>query len=106
MSLIQTKGFEVLEEKDNLNFNKIIEEYSRKIERKLKNLNSIVVDLKEYKKLGNKKKFSIHVRIADSYKIFEADAADWDFKRTLHKVFNKLEKEIEHRFHVSDQGRR
>tara|TARA_Y100000310_G_scaffold293646_1_gene323388 strand:- start:267 stop:602 length:336 start_codon:yes stop_codon:yes gene_type:complete len=106
MALISTKGFEVLEEQDKLDFDKLINEYAVKIERKVKNLDNFIIHLKEYKKLGNQKKFSIHVRIADSYKVFEADAADWDFKRTLHKVFNKLDSEIEHRFHTSDQHKK
>ena len=49
-----------------------------------------------------KKKFSIHIRI-DSTKVFEADYADWDLARAIHKTLNKLMNQIEHQFHVSDQ---
>lgn len=103
MPLIQTKGFDILEEQDKIYFDKLVNEYSAKIKTKLKNADTFVIRLRGYKVEGRRKKFTIQVRIADSYKIFEANASDWDFRRTLHKVFKKLETEIEHRFHVSDQ---
>ncbi|MBT4376876.1 hypothetical protein HOD29_05885 [archaeon] len=106
MSIIQTKGFDLLGEKDKDYFDKLLNEYSVKIKRKLKNADTFVVCLKGYKMEGKKKKFSVQVRVADSYNVFEANASDWDFRRTLHKVFNKLETEVEHRFHVSDQHKR
>jgi len=36
----------------------------------------------------------------------EADAVDWDLNRTFHKVFRKIEEEIEHKFRVSDQHKK
>ena len=102
---LQTVGFEILTEKTRNEFQKLWEEYSKKIERKLKNAESVRIRLKEYSP-GGKTKFSIHVLVSYAGKSIEADAFDWDLKRTFHKVFNKIEQEIEHRFHVSDQHQR
>src|SRR3990172_2014039 len=102
---LQTIGFEILAEKTKGEFQKLWDEYSKKIERKLKNVESIKIHLKEYNP-GGKTKFSIHAIVAYSGKSMEADAVDWDLKRTFHKVFNKIENEIEHNFHLSDQNSR
>ena len=102
---LQTKGFEVLTEKTRNEFQKLWEEYSKKITRRLKNTESIKIHLKEYSP-GGKTKFSIHALVSYAGKSIEADAFDWDLRRTFHKVFNKIEQEIEHTFHVSDQHKR
>ena len=98
-------GFEVLTEKTRNEFQKLWEEYSEKIGRKLKNTESVRIHLKEYSP-GGKTKFSIHALVSYAGKSIEADAFDWDLRRTFHKVFNKIEQEIEHMFHVSDQHKR
>lgn len=102
---LKTIGFEVLTENTKNEFQKLWEEYSNKIERKLKNTESVRIHLKEYSP-GGKTKFSIHALVSYAGKSIEADAYDWDLKRTFHKVFNKIEQEIEHTFHVSDQHKR
>ena len=99
---LKTIGFEVLTEKTKKDFQKLWEEYSKKIENKLKNVESVKIHLKEHSP-GGRIKFSIHTAVSYSGKVLEADAVDWDLKRTFHKVFNKIENEIEHTFHVSDQ---
>ena len=101
---LQTKGFEILTQKTRDEFQKIWDEYSAKIERKLKNAESFRVHIKEYSP-GGKTKFSIHAVVDYAGKSMEANASDWDLRRTFHKVFNKIEQEIEHRFHVSDQNK-
>jgi len=102
---LQTVGFEILTEKTRNEFNELWGEYSKKIGRKLKNAESCRVHLKEYSP-GGKTKFSIHALVSYAGKSIEANASDWDLRRTFHKVFNKIEQEIEHKFHVSDQHQR
>ncbi len=102
---LKTIGFEVLTEKTKEEFQKLWNEYSKKIENKLKNIESIKIHLKEHSP-GGRIKFSIHAAVNYSKKVLEADAVDWDLKRTFHKVFNKIETEIEHIFHVSDQHKK
>ena len=104
--MLQTIGFNSLEEQDLVDFHKLFSEYSQKIERKIKNAVSFSIHVKEYKKLGARKKFSIHIRAVAPTRIFEGEAWDWDFNRTLHKAFKNIEQEIEHKFHVSDEHKR
>ncbi len=102
---LQTKGFEILTEKTREDFRKLWTEYSAKIERKLKNAESFRIHIKEYSP-GGKTKFSIHMLVSYAGKSIEADSSDWDLRRTFHKVFKKIEQEIEHKFHISDQHKR
>ena len=102
MISLKTTGFEALTAKTREEFQKLWAEYSAKIERKLKNVESVRIHLKEYSP-GGKTKFSIHALVDYAGKSLEANASDWDLRRTFHKVFNKIEQEIEHKFHVSDQ---
>lgn len=101
---LQTIGFEILGKKSKNEFQKLFIEYSKKIRRKLKNIDSFKIHLKEYSHEG-KIKSSIHASVSYPGKIIKAEASDWDLKRTLHKVFNKIEQEIEHTFHVSNQNK-
>jgi hypothetical protein len=61
------------------------------------------VHIKEYKKEGQGKKFSINVDLHFSGKRLKSEATDWDLARTLHKSMIKLQNEIEHKFHISDK---
>lgn len=98
---VQTVGLKRLNDEEKRDFREIFLEHSNKIGRRLKNISLFIFHFKEYDKKGTRKKFSIHARIiAPVKRIFEATALDWDFRRTLYKVFNKFENEIEHRFHM------
>ncbi len=106
MVSVETIGFDVLSGEEKNIFDKLTQEYLAKIEMKLKNLSSIKVHLKDYSKEGKRNKYSIHVKFIGPTKIFEASACDWDFARTLHKMFKNIEGEIENRFRSSDQNKR
>ncbi len=99
MTTLQTIGFEILNEEEKEEFNKIYAEYYNKINQKLKNLELIKIHLKEhnYKEelKDRKKKFSITILIKISGKILESKAYDWDFKRTLHKAFKRIEQRMD-----------
>ena len=102
---LQTKGFELLTPQTKDNFMKLWEESQEKLERKLRDIESLRIHLKEYSP-GGKTKFSIHALMVYSGKTMEADSVDWDLKKAFHKVFNKLQEEIEHKFHISDQNKK
>jgi len=106
---LETIGFNVLNEKDKRDFQKLFEEYSKKIQHKIKGIELIKIHLKEHNYEGNiadkNKKFSIHVKVIGPMKSIEADAFDWDFKRTIHKVFKKMIEEAEHASHSSNQNK-
>ena len=103
MELIQIVGLEQLEKSEKDDIKRLVNEHFTKIQRHLKNIEGIVLNIKEYNKEGKRKKFSLHLRAIAPIHIFEADAVDWDLRRTVHKVFEKLENELEHHFHGSDQ---
>lgn len=103
IKLILEKGIEKLDDENKRIFDKLCNEYSKKIERELKNTGLVEVLIKDYSREGKKSKFSIHVKVISSTRNFDAGASDWDFARTLHKSFNKVLNEIEHEFHVSNQ---
>jgi ribosome-associated translation inhibitor RaiA len=102
---IEKIGFEILTEKTQNDFQKLFDEYSKKIEHKLKNADSLKIRIKEHSP-GGKIKFSIQVTANYSGKILEASVSDWDLNRAFHKVFNKIEQETEHIFHISDQNKK
>lgn len=105
MIRLEKIGFDILTEKTREEFEKIFEEHSGKIERRLKGVEYCRVMLKEYGH-GGRTKFSIHVMVSYSGKTIEAEAADWGLRKTVHQAFNRIEQEIEHAFHISDQNRR
>jgi hypothetical protein len=105
MEKIKIKGDELLNKNEKELLNKLLNEYFSKVERKLKK-SSLDLHIKIYDKEGQRKKFSLNLRALSPAGTIEASDADWDFARTLHKVFNKLIIEIEHQFHISDQHKR
>lgn len=103
MGEIELTGIELLTNIERATANKLINEYYKKIQRELKDLTTLKVHIKEYGKKGDKKKYSINVQTIIAKKVFQANAFDWDFARTLHKVMKNIENEIENRLHSSDQ---
>ena len=106
MFQIEKAGFDVLTEEEKATFEKLSSDYMTKIEMKLKNISSLKVHVKEYSREGKRNKYSLHAKIVLPGKFFEASADDWDFARTVHQLFKKIEEEIENRFRSSDQNKR
>lgn len=79
----------------------ITREYYEKILRALEK-SSIVLELKktELSETNNKRfRYDFHVRVESANKIIAtAESFDWDIKRTLHRVFQKLEHELQHKY--------
>lgn len=74
-------------------------EYSR-ILRSFKDAN-LIIEIKEHDaagKAGKAKKYSIHMKVESPNCILTAEQADWDIARALHKTFNNLKNEINHRY--------
>ena len=110
IKIIHASGTSAITEKQKQLINRLLNEYYQKIQKQLKNEVFLEINIKLYEKAGKpatkpgkSNKFSIHIRIDSSAKTFEADYADWDLARTIHKVMNKIINEIEHNFHSSDQ---
>ncbi|MBI4441667.1 hypothetical protein HY639_05855 [Candidatus Woesearchaeota archaeon] len=106
MEAIQYKGLDLVSDEQRVVLDKLSAEYYDKIQRSVHNKTfSLVIHVKKYEdKAGGEgkekkhAKFSVHVRAIAPSKLFEASAADWDFARTLHKVFREVELVVQHHF--------
>jgi ribosome-associated translation inhibitor RaiA len=109
MESIEIKGFENLSEAEKQELNKEIETYKDKIKWKTKSDFVLKLAIKSYNKNPENKtkgkRYSIKAEVTGQTQTFEASAEDWDFNKTVHKIFDKLINEIEHRYHSSEQGK-
>jgi len=103
MEQIQITGIDEISEQDKALVNKLSNEYYDKFKRALKNEISIKLHIKQHSKTGKKHKSDVRVQLSAPTRIFEAQESDWDLARTLHKVFNNLERELQHKLKVDDQ---
>jgi len=63
------------------------------------------VHVKAHSKEGSKKKYDAHIRAIAPTQIFEEkNASDWDIARTMHKAFESIQHQIEHRLKISSKG--
>ncbi len=108
MENIELKGIELLSEEERFELNKVIDNYKEKLKWKTKSDFVLKLVIKEYSnkiedKKDKRKKYSIQGQIKGQTHTFEASAVDWDFNKTVHKIFNKLMNEVEHYYHSSEQ---
>jgi hypothetical protein len=102
--IIEFVGLSELDEEEKEVLNNLSTEYYPKIKRLLKNVTSLVVHVKAYKKKGTKQKYSLHVRAIAPTRAFESTKAHgWDLAMVLHKSFLDIEKQIKHKLHSDDQ---
>ena len=100
MEPIQFIGLNELEKVDQDMVKTLVNQYYPKIQRSLKNVTSLVIHIKTYKKEGHRHKYSLHLRAIAPTKIFESSkAADWDLASSIHKSFKDILREIEHTYH-------
>lgn len=104
MQPIQIIGIDEIEDEfEKATINKLANEYYGKIERGINNITSVTLHIKKHSKGGKTKKWDMRVRVNAPTKIFEAQESDWDLARSLHKVFNNIERELQHKLKVDDQ---
>lgn len=94
---------EILTEEEIRVTNSLIGEYSPKIKRLVKMPISLKIHFKGYEKNAQKKKYSLHAEIIFAGKTLNAEAWDYDLSRAIHRVMEKIETEVEHKFHSSEQ---
>lgn len=81
---------------------KLLKEYLSKIQRLLGTDVTLKIDFKEYDKEGKNKKYSINFQAIFSGDMINSSSWDWDLARAIHKGMTKIENEIEHKYHSSD----
>lgn len=100
---IQFIGVSELAPEEQAVVSKLSTEHYEKLNRILKNnIENMTVHVKCYAKEGEKKKFSLHVRVKiPSHAVMEScKSHDFDLARALHKSFDDLRTQVEHRFHT------
>jgi len=106
---IQINTKENLNEEEKETLDRLLNEYYEKIKRELKKEIVVNLNLKIYEKCKDnkrgKKKYSLNLKIVNSV-VFKSDSYDYDLAKAVHKAFNKVMSEIEHRLHVSNQNKK
>ncbi len=97
------KGIDALNEEERRIADKVSKHHYPKIQRGIKNVTSLVVHIKTHKdskgSSEQRKKFSVHVHVNAPTKIIKSSKAhDWDLARSLHKAFNEVQMQIDHKF--------
>ena len=100
---ITIKGIENLNEKEKSIVQNLVNKRFLKIERQTKNETSIKVVVKEYEKEGNRKKYSVDLTVQSANNHFKSKDAGWDLAKSLNKALDKIQTEVEHKLHTSDQ---
>jgi len=107
MESVQIKGIEALEVSEKKEFEVMLSKHVEKIKRMLNNDFFLKIAIKVYSRdKENKlkrKKFSIDAELTGEIPRIFASAEEWDMNKSVHSAFQKLEHEIEHKFHVSDK---
>lgn len=109
MESIEIKGIEGLSESEKQELNKEIETYKEKIKWKTKSDFVLKLDIRSYNKSPENKtkskRYTIRAEIKGQTQTFEASVEEWDFNKAVHKIFDKLINEVEHKYHSSEQGK-
>lgn len=100
--LIQFVGVNKLDAEQQALVSKLSTESFEKFTRLLKNIEQMIVHIKSYEQEGKRKKFSLHVRLkAPTMAVIEScKSHDFDLARALHKAFDDIRAQIEHKFHT------
>lgn len=100
---IEFNGKNILNEEEKKVVDQLSKEYYEKVQRQLKKPFLFKIQISEHNSGGKRKKYSFEVNVICSGEIFKAQAFDWDCARTIHKLMKKIETEIEHKTHGSEQ---
>lgn len=101
------KGSESLSNEESAELNSLIEHYEDKILWKTKGEFSIVITIRIHNKnpenKDKRKHYGIHLEITGESHTFEAIGEDWNFRKAVRMAFEKVQLEIEHAYHSSEQ---
>jgi ribosome-associated translation inhibitor RaiA len=99
------KGVESLDEYERGIIERLTIEYKAKLERHFENITSFDVHIKCFYKEGTVKRYAVGTRLIVPGHSFETSADEYDLHDSVHKALTKLMNEIEHKMHLSNQGR-
>ena len=100
-SIISYVGLEGLEDDDKEAIMELTEKYFPKIQRLVKNIMELIVHIKRHDKEGHRTKWDTHVRLEAPGHVFDSTkASEWELNVSLHKAFQDVESQIQHRYHT------
>lgn len=100
---VEITGFDLLNESEKKDAVMIVEEGFKKLKKKLKEASRLKIRIKVYSPEGKKRKFSLDLELFFGSSHFKADSVEWDFAKAVHKGLEKLNTQVEHKFHVSER---
>ena len=104
MEPIQIIGIKDLDDMEIDAVNRLANRYYPRIYREFKNITSLVIHVKSYKKQGRERKYDIHVKAIAPTRIFvSTKGVDWDINRALHKAFRDIIHRLHHGLHTDNQ---
>ncbi|MDO8660754.1 MAG: hypothetical protein Q7K43_02600 [Candidatus Woesearchaeota archaeon] len=103
MQEIQYIGTKDFSAEERVTVQQISEEQYAKIKRLHKHIDGMTVHIKSTEKPGAKKRYDIHTRLAVIGKehIESCASSDYDLRLALHKSFEDIEHQVEHKLHLN-----
>jgi len=99
--VIQFVGVSELSPEDQATVKSISTDEFEKIKRELHNITNMTVHVKCYEKEGDRKKYSMHVKVVAPTKVFDSSKADdWDLAKAMHMACESILHQIQHKFHT------
>ena len=96
--VIRFIGLKKLNDGQQAAINKISNKYYQKIARNLKKDVDVDLQVKIDDTAGKRERFTIKIRIDQPSVLINANSSDWDLNKALHKAFEAVLREIEHKF--------
>ena len=102
MEEIQYVGLKELTDEEQDSLRKLCTEHYAKLQR-IHAAQSFFVHVKVYEKAGARKKYALHLKVTlASNKIIEScKSHDWELHAALHKSFEEIEHQLQHKLHLS-----
>lgn len=98
--ITQISGIDLLTDSEKNSFQNLINFELEKLGKKFKNISSFYLHIKEHQKEKSSPKYSFHSKIIINGTNIETDSFGWDHRKSLRELFNKIENEINHKFHL------
>ncbi|MFC1697373.1 hypothetical protein ACFL1H_03505 [Nanoarchaeota archaeon] len=99
--IIRYIGLNDLEEPDARMVQAIAETHSIEIQRIMRNITNLTLNIKIYSRTGHRQKYSVHLKVESPTATITSDlSSEWDLQKATASAFRKLERQILHRFHT------
>lgn len=101
MEQLRFIGLDKCDDFEKARINDLTQKHIKKLSRDIKDY-ILIMKIKKHsaikKSIDKSVKYSIHIKIEFPNILINASYADWDLKRTVHRVFEKIQNEIKHKF--------